>query len=777
MQRPSVDRKNSAFSSSDASSDNDAEMIRKNVFIKAKQPSAGLDLKLNLKAGGQKVPSLNLAAEKTSFVSALEKVFEDEEVSPSKPTQLDLKKQFFDKQSEASSSSSFDNSSKLTPNMLQRHNEFKGNLESESEFFDSEQAVSSGSEEDDGALLAILAPKDRVKTPEPIALVRGPTGVSFRTKPTPAARPDARLQDLTSAVQRADISPPAAKADDRQKESQFKLGPTTSSKAPVFKLELSAKAEPSAQHVYAKRPPMELEAKDAPGFTSKHDEAAAKPTNFLPALHSKPGLKTSSVQPPEGSGQDWRPEVMKNKPVGVWDNYSMSSRSDAEEFYKNAKTHEHRQDSNLQLKPMLFEQLNKLPESRKESVEAAKAFRVSSSESESIEVKRPKASVVFQGEAPKPAGKAAIESKQFVLSQPSYKHSEGSLGTTVVKLQAATDTRPKVDDGKPRSSIRAVFGVESQPNSEVYLSAQQQRVGQSSAPISESPSPQVEHSFSPIASSALAPLKPSIGLPSKAPHQAPQVAGAVLIPPGGLEMNLSSTEYEDIMNDMAKVDFSSEVEDAKSAEKKPGCWDCFTSYFGCGTEELVESHRQYRRRVLTLSRASLKPDDPLHQRMLQAFWRYAKRSHESVPMIGDHWRQIGFTENNPCAELKESGLLTMIMLLTISYDFPKLTQAIILYSRSPSTAFAWAALGGRLTLDCLECLKTGKLNATFNRYPSTSSLFSKVFCAAYLHWFHLASKQPETSIELCYAETKKLLTKSSGQLLEMLRAQMEEESK
>jgi hypothetical protein len=790
MQRPSADRKNFAFRSSDASSDNDAEMVRDNVFIKAKQPSVGLDLKLNLKAGGgQKLPSANLAAEKTSFVSDLEKVFEDEEVSPSKKSQLDLKKQFFDFQSEASSSMSFDNSSKLTPDMLQKHNESKFNLESGSEFLDSEQAESSGSE-DNEALLAILAPKDRAKTPEPIALAKGPTGVSFRTKPTlaEAAQKDARLQDLTSTVQKGDVT--AEIKDDRLKVSEFKLGPTESSQAPVFKLDLSKQAEPHPQQVRAKRPSLELEVKASPGFAFKPDEVAVKPQprNFLPALHSKPDLKTSSVQPPEGSSQDWRPEILKNKPVGVWDNFSISSKSDAEELFKNAKPHvEHRQDSKFEIKPMPFEQLNKQPESRKELVEAAEAFRVSSSESENFEIKTSHASVVFKGEAPKPTGEASLESKQIVIPQLplGYQKSEGLIGTTEVKFQATMDARPKVIDGKPRPSIIAAFGVASQPNSEVYLSAQQ-RVGQNSASIAESPSPpKVELSVSP-AYSAQAPIPSPVSLPHQAPHQAPQVPSSVSIlrPSGSLEIKLSpaeqgrseSIQFDDIMNDLGKVDLSSGAEDSKSAEKT-GCWGCFTSFFGCGTEELGENHRQIRNRVLALSRPSLKPDDRLHQRMLHAFWRYASRSHDEVPLMGDHWRRIGFTENNPCAELKESGLLTMVMLLTISSKFPKLTQEIIFYSRSPSTVFAWAALGGRFTLDCLECLRKGKMNATFNMYPKTPSLFSSVFCGAYLHWFRLFSKQPETGIELCYAETKKLLMKSSDQLLEELRVQMEEENK
>lgn len=865
MLKKSTDPK--AMRKSDASSDNDFELDRGDIFIHSKQPqiSAGKGLQLQGKTTTTKVTNINFAGAKPSFLSDLEQVIEGNEGKPSKSKADESKMQaFFDMKSDISSSESFA-LDKLTPDLLKKHNH-DFNIGSESDVLDSEEGLSSGSEDDKSSLLEMLTQKRDDARPIAIGQPKAPAGVNFSLKATGPEAPKPGLKQPSSV--------PEFKLELKSKDDPFKVEtdfpvrdvkPAEAPRQPIsyrasdkaYKPEVEAPRR-GFQEVEPQKPPQsfrpndkafktenevpvrEFKASEAQGKVGFNLDLRSPPSHpgakafqiskpidaqaesfyvkpevesapqgdklVLPRFHSKQDSASSNSQ--QGGGAIIHPSK-KSEPITWAVNFDMPSETESEQFHneKVARPDDKKRLPEPEIKPLVLENLGKFKVQGIKN--EGKAFSVSSSEeSESFSIKVPKARA-REAEAPKsqvneisveskiekkpttiPPLALEIQAKKFQLS--------GAQATSEQKLPSEQLPSGKVnegDQGKVSFKLsKPIPGTDSHIDSPVQdPSANVQLRFVASSQLSQ-PAPKQDPQPGPSVA-VVGQFQGNSGALSKAPDNSsfalrehPSSAGvpgpSVPILQPSLQLNLNASQpsttslaYSDIMEAIGLVDLTRETEEVKASEKKPGCWDCFTGFFGCTADELCEEMRENRRKILALSLIRLDPENALHKRMIQSFWRTTSRSQELVSVVGDHWRQIGFTENNPCVELKESGFLTMILLLNISSRFPKLTQEIIFFSRSPATNFPWATLGARIVQEMLTHLRIGDFNMTFNLYRKTNSLFSTLFCAAYLHCFRLYARAPQAGIEECFNETVKVLSKTSDQLIDEIRGQIAEEAR
>lgn len=247
----------------------------------------------------------------------------------------------------------------------------------------------------------------------------------------------------------------------------------------------------------------------------------------------------------------------------------------------------------------------------------------------------------------------------------------------------------------------------------------------------------------------------------RAPSQPPQPKS----PPKLSDASSASKEmqdplaYHNILYAIDQLNISSQTAAVKASERESSCCSCM------GSRGLSKRAKHIRDRVFALSLIKLDKHNSLHIRMLQCLWRTVTRTHDTVEITGEHWGELGFADNDPIAILKESGFLTLSLLLHLSSVFPKFMKEIINYSSYPTGGFSWPSLGAKIVQQCLICLRSGALNTTFNFNSKDREVFTSLFCGAYLHCFRLFVNDPNSGIDECFREMCRMVNKDSQQIL------------
>mmetsp|Transcript_23633 Transcript_23633/g.41882 ORF Transcript_23633/g.41882 Transcript_23633/m.41882 type:complete len:822 (-) Transcript_23633:22-2487(-) len=810
MKRNPADLKLGTQRKSDVSSDNDFDLDRGDFLIQHKKPNPILakGVQLQGKSTGPKVTSINLAGGHSDFVADLEGL-----------VAKDAAADFFARKSMSSDNSAQD--SKLTFTALNKHNQkFE---DSDISFEDSGDPSSSESESMDSTTLKVLTANTANARAEPVAQKAPIIGGSFSSKSNLPSVPakDQRQQRLGLGLE--------LKANDRpfviEKESSERVPKPVEVKnpPPVFNLNPKAndKPEVSVPDVNPKQQQFAFEAK---GSIPSSD---VNKSSFEP----KAAVGLQRLQP-SGSISSQNEVFFEAKPPGKhapgdWAN-AFEMESNASETFQ-AKSKDKDKPEGEELKQSKFEpKLPSYPPGQKFSIpefkfsKGEKDSSVTSEESEKFEVKQPNR----QSNAPRQSEVIEVnfERKPVVIpplpliqSGPKYDLSSGQTTSELKGQPPGTgfDGKARLGGqptavfrlGEPQAESKPVEVPAAKP---IQFSTEYK---QQSLQVTDTSSPNrhEQQAANPIKLQPYTPAaiilqpnlqagpqsQPQVSQPSimkrQEPQPKPESAGIhlnlqaspapsvpAIQPPQAVQFNLQlsqgdSLDYNTICTDILKLDLSREIAAAQLHEKKPGCWDCFLSCFGCTTEELLEAHRPHKDRILALGQIPLNPSNSLHQRILIAFYRSANQSNDVVAIEGDHWRENGFTENRPFQELGNSGLLLMNCLLYICASYPKLTHEIIFVSKSRATAFSWATLGAKLAYECMIALRNGRLNASFNTYKPNDYLFHNLFCGAYLHCFRLYSKSPAVGLDACIKETCKVLGSGSERLFDEINAQREEE--
>ncbi|EKX50442.1 hypothetical protein GUITHDRAFT_47364, partial [Guillardia theta CCMP2712] len=132
----------------------------------------------------------------------------------------------------------------------------------------------------------------------------------------------------------------------------------------------------------------------------------------------------------------------------------------------------------------------------------------------------------------------------------------------------------------------------------------------------------------------------------------------------------------------------------------------------------------------------------IHLRMLQTIFSHVTGSKEPRARIGRHWEDIGFQGTDPATDLRDLGMLSMLLLLYASSNhLQKVKQVFLFASESASVSdaadhgFPFSLLAISLSRICLEVLRTGGLTDAMNREQSVFDVLNTFFMGLLLEFF------------------------------------------
>ena len=132
----------------------------------------------------------------------------------------------------------------------------------------------------------------------------------------------------------------------------------------------------------------------------------------------------------------------------------------------------------------------------------------------------------------------------------------------------------------------------------------------------------------------------------------------------------------------------------------------------------------------------------IHLRMLQTIFSHVTGSKEPRARIGRHWEEIGFQGTDPATDLRDLGMLSMLLLLYASSNhLQKVKQVFPFASGSASVSdaadhgFPFSLLAISLSRICLEVLRSGGLTDAMNREQSVLDVLNTFFMGLLLEFF------------------------------------------
>jgi hypothetical protein len=190
---------------------------------------------------------------------------------------------------------------------------------------------------------------------------------------------------------------------------------------------------------------------------------------------------------------------------------------------------------------------------------------------------------------------------------------------------------------------------------------------------------------------------------------------------------LRNIEYENIGNEIAK---------ASAMLKKPSfmnwCTSCFT---GNSNRIAKEEERQARNRLFAMSLVKYSDSNLFHQKLLMSIWRLYTGAHSNCPRIGSHWKDLGFTQEDPTEQLGASNIFGLICMVFLACRFKDDVIKIIDRSRDPRFSFKFANISLKMSEITLKAVEHKRVNPTINREHSAYEAILMFYAGLFIAWF------------------------------------------
>jgi hypothetical protein len=144
-------------------------------------------------------------------------------------------------------------------------------------------------------------------------------------------------------------------------------------------------------------------------------------------------------------------------------------------------------------------------------------------------------------------------------------------------------------------------------------------------------------------------------------------------------------------------------------------------------EELAKMQIKY----LALAKMRFNPQNSLHVQTLTLLWQMVYDKEDVVPIIGSHWRNIGFQGDNPSSDLRSSGMMGLLCMLYLVSEASSFKERLL--NSSVSSYLALICI--RCCTIALDNLRKGNLSSTINSANEVAGPFFKFFVGLLNYWF------------------------------------------
>jgi hypothetical protein len=164
---------------------------------------------------------------------------------------------------------------------------------------------------------------------------------------------------------------------------------------------------------------------------------------------------------------------------------------------------------------------------------------------------------------------------------------------------------------------------------------------------------------------------------------------------------------------------------------------CF--FMVCGPPKIDNrKSRQERDDVFGLARMKIDYKQRDHERIVQTLYKSLTKDSLRCPRFGSHWELVGFQGSDPATDLRATGMLGLLFMLSFVQQRAELAHKVYRLSRDENQEFPFMVVGFNLTSVVLDTLRHGSLFAQIKKQGSCIevcvALFHALYWNMYLTW-------------------------------------------
>ncbi|CAG9315071.1 unnamed protein product [Blepharisma stoltei] len=236
-------------------------------------------------------------------------------------------------------------------------------------------------------------------------------------------------------------------------------------------------------------------------------------------------------------------------------------------------------------------------------------------------------------------------------------------------------------------------------------------------------------------------------------------------------MRLHKTNEVTIEHAIAKIE-EVKINEEASAERIK-IFDFIVNIFKSKTP-LDSTHVLGEKKILKFAEIEFDDKNYFHRSLIMTVWKNLMSTTKDCSIIGEHWKQLGFTGNSPGEDLLSVGPFGLVCIIFLLQKFPVLAKDIFTYSQSPIHYFPFAKISIQLSEKSLKYLKEGILNKIINKNKYIFATVLEFYCGAFMVWLNnyrnkkwVGDYEPEFIYERTHGVTEAFIKQNPGETVKM----------
>jgi len=236
-------------------------------------------------------------------------------------------------------------------------------------------------------------------------------------------------------------------------------------------------------------------------------------------------------------------------------------------------------------------------------------------------------------------------------------------------------------------------------------------------------------------------------------------------------MRLHKTNEVTIEHAIAKI------EEVKINEEAPAdrikIFDFIMNIFKSKTL-LDSAHVLGGKKMLKFAEIEFDDKNYFHRSLIMTVWKNLMSTTKDCSIIGEHWKQLGFTGNSPGEDLSSVGPFGLVCIIFLLQKFPVLAKDIFTYSQNPIHYFPFAKISIQLSEKSLKYLKEGILNKIINKNKYIFATVLEFYCGAFIVWLNnyrnkkwVGDYEPEFIYERTHGVTEAFIKQNPSETVKM----------
>ncbi|KAL4232067.1 ELMO domain-containing protein 3 [Mactra antiquata] len=200
----------------------------------------------------------------------------------------------------------------------------------------------------------------------------------------------------------------------------------------------------------------------------------------------------------------------------------------------------------------------------------------------------------------------------------------------------------------------------------------------------------------------------------------------------------------ELIETLKQEDFTSVVSQIVPTTERHG-FAAFVNFL-FGPPKLHRDLINDRDRIFCIAATQLENSNESHMRTLQTIYKCLTGSKFDCPRFGTHWEEIGFQGTDPGTDLRGTGILSLLNLISLLKDPKTLQLASDIYRLSlhPVQNFPFCIMGINLSRIVIQALREGMLNKECNRRQDVFSVINDFYTALYLQMYQVWKTKGKT---------------------------------